>query len=148
QDPCKRVPKLSYGFAVVADYFFKALGQIDIAKEPDQTVQQEILHRCIKVELNLAGDLVVERVDFAVQFNQIVAVADRGKGGGDSRRSGPGLVGNTHNHRCPTAVYHRIRQLGCNDLAPQPVYMQRVRITLRHFPGELTHEVAAQVGVV
>ena len=35
------------------------------AQEPDDAVEQQVLHRGVELELQLAGDLVVERVDRA-----------------------------------------------------------------------------------
>ena len=66
--------------------------EIDVAQEPDQPVEQQVLHRLIELELQLAGNLVVERVDLAVERDHAVAVAHGGKRGCDRwpprRRSG------------------------------------------------------------
>ena len=75
------------------------LREIDVAQEPDQPVEQQILHRRVEIELQLAGDLVVERVDLAVERDHVVAVAHRGEGGGDARRRGAGLIGDAHDQR-------------------------------------------------
>ena len=73
----------------MSDDFLEPLREIHIAQEPDQPVEQKILHGPVKIELDLARYLVVERIDLAVELDQIVAVADRRKGGGDRARRAP-----------------------------------------------------------
>ena len=58
----------------------EALGQIDIAQKPDDAVEQQVLDRGIEIELELAGNLVVEAVDRAIQRGHAVAVAHGGEG--------------------------------------------------------------------
>src|SRR5207237_1950633 len=65
--------------AVVLDYGGQPLREIDVAQEPDQPVEQKVLHRGVEIELQLAGDPVVELVDLAVERGHVVAVAYRGK---------------------------------------------------------------------
>ena len=70
--------------------------QIDIAQEPDQPVEQQVLHRGVEIELGLAGNLVVEPVDLAVEFDHAVTITHGGEGRGDGRRRRAGLVGDAH----------------------------------------------------
>ena len=65
--------------AVVGDDAGKAPRQIDIAQEPDDAVEQEILHRCIEVELQLAVNAVVELVDGAVKRGHTEAIRTAAK---------------------------------------------------------------------
>ena len=51
--------------AIVLDHLGEALRHVDIAHEPDDAVEQQVLDRRVEIELQLAGDLVVERVDRA-----------------------------------------------------------------------------------
>src|SRR5262249_43305572 len=53
--------------AIVRDDRGQSLRQVYVAQEPDQTVEQQVLHRLIELELQLAGNLVVERVDRGVE---------------------------------------------------------------------------------
>jgi len=50
-------------------------GEIDIAQEPDDTVEQQILHGHIEIELELAENFVIEAVDRGIQCGHAVAVA-------------------------------------------------------------------------
>ena len=79
-----------------------------------------------RVELHLARHLAVERVDLVVERRHVVAVAHRGEGRGDvggaRRRSGRRCA----RQRRPAAVDHRIGELRRDDLAAQPVLLQRV----------------------
>ena len=130
------------------DNLLQPLLEIGIAQEPDQPVEQQILYGGIEIKLRVAGNLVVEPVDFAVESDQVVAVAHGREGGGDGRGRGAGLVGNTHDQRGAAAVDHRVRELRRDDLAPQPMRVQRVVIVLRHFLGEIALELAPEIGIV
>ena len=66
--------------AIMRDHFGEAFRAFDIAQEPDDAVEQQILDRGIKVELQLAGNPVVEIVNGAIERGHAVAVAHRGKG--------------------------------------------------------------------
>ena len=59
-----------------------------------------------------------------------------------------GLVGDAHDQRCAAAVDHRIGQLRGDDLAPQPMRVQRVVVALRHFLGEIALQLAPEIGIV
>src|SRR6516165_12811265 len=97
------------------------LREVDVANEPHHAVEQEVLHSGIKLELQGARYDVVERVDLVVDRGHAVAVAHGGKGGGDPRRAGAGLVGNAHHERGAAAVDDGIGELGDDDLAAQAV---------------------------
>ena len=71
--------------AIMRHHIGKASGKIDIAQKPDDAIEQQILHRRIEIELELAGNLIVEAVDFTVQGRHAIAVAHGGKGRGDRR---------------------------------------------------------------
>src|SRR5262249_18385286 len=98
--------------AIVGDDAGKAARQIDIAQEPDNAVEQEILHGRIKVELQLAGDTIVEIVDGAVERGHAVTVAHGREGAGDGGRRCASLVGNAHDQRGAATVDHRVAELG------------------------------------
>ena len=119
-----------------------------MAQGPHQPVEQQILHRGVKAELHVARHLVVERVDLGVELDHAVTVAHAGKGGGDGRGARAGLVGDAHDERGAAAVDHRIGELRGDDLAPQPVLMQRVGEALGHFLGEIAVELAPQIRIV
>ena len=72
--------------AVMRHHIGKAFGQIDVAQEPDDAIEQQVLHRRIEIELKLAGNLIVEAVDRGIQRRHAIAVAHRGKGRGDRGR--------------------------------------------------------------
>ncbi len=122
--------------------------EIDIAQEPDQPVEQQILHGGVEIELGLARHFVVERVDLAVERDQIVAVAHRRESRGDRRRQRAGLVGDAHDQRGAAAVDHRIGELRGDDLAPQAMRVQRVVVAFRHFLGEITFQLAPEIRIV
>ena len=86
----------------------EAFGKIDIAQEPDEAVEQQILHRGVEIELKLAGNLVVEAVDRGVQRGHAVAVADGGERRGNGGRRRAGLVGDAHDQRRAAPIDHRI----------------------------------------
>jgi hypothetical protein len=69
--------------AVMGNDPLKALRQVDMAQEPDQAVEQQVLHCGVETELHLAGQLVVERIDRAVDLDHSVAVAHGREGGGN-----------------------------------------------------------------
>ncbi len=50
--------------------------------------------------------------------------------------------------RRAAAIDHRIGELGGDDLAPQPVRLQRVRVTLGHLLREIAVQLAAEIGIV
>ena len=62
-------------FAIVLDHFGEPLREVDVAQEPDDAVEQQILDRGVEFELELPGDLVVERIDLGVERDHVVAVA-------------------------------------------------------------------------
>ena len=51
--------------AVVLDHLGETLRHVDIAHEPDDAVEQQVLDRRVEIELQPAGDLGVERIDRA-----------------------------------------------------------------------------------
>ena len=74
---------------------------------------------CRRILLSSASIALVER-------GHAVAVAHRGEGGRDRGRRGAGLVGDAHDERRAAAVDHRVGELRGDDLAAQPVLLERV----------------------
>ena len=74
----------------------QTLGQIDIAQEPNDAVEQQILHRRVEIELHLSRDPIVETIDRTVERAHAVTVAHGGKGRGDGGGCGSGLIGDAH----------------------------------------------------
>ena len=144
----ERVGQRRDALAIMLDHAGQALGQIGVAQEPDHAVEQQVLHGGVELELHLAGDLAVERVDLLVERRHVVAVAHRGEGEGDRRRRRAGLIGDPHHERRPAAVDHRVGKLRRDDLAPQPVLLQRVGEFLRDQLREIAAELAAEIGIV
>ena len=64
----------------------KALAHVDVAQEPHQPVEQQVLHGGVKRELQIAGNLVVASVDRGVQHDHVVAVAHGREGRRDAVR--------------------------------------------------------------
>ena len=77
---------------VVGDILRQIAACRDVAQEPDGLLAHQILNRKIKFHLDFARDLVVERIDFAVEVDEAETVARQHIGGCDRRLVGPGLV--------------------------------------------------------
>ena len=126
----------------------ETLGQLDIAQEPDDAVEEQVLDRRVEIELHFPGYAVVEAVDRGVERGHAVAVAHDGEGRGDGGRRGAGLVGDAHDERRPAAIDHRVGELGGDDLAAQPMMFERVGETRADRLGKITAELAAEIRVV
>jgi hypothetical protein len=81
----------------------------------------------IELELQLAGNLRIERVDLGVERGHAVAVAHGGERGGDLRRRRAGLIADAHDERGTAAIDHGIGELRGDDFAPQPMLLDRIR---------------------
>ena len=134
--------------AVVRDDASEPLGQIDIAQEPDHAVAQQPLHGGIEIELEGAGNLVVEPVDLGVERDHAVAVAHGGKRRGDAGRGRTGLVFDPHHELRPAAIDDRIGELRGDDLAAQPVLLERVGELFDDRAGEIALQLAPEIGIV
>ena len=134
--------------AIVLDHVRESLRDIDVAHEPHDAIDQQVFDRRIEIELQLAGHLVVERIDRAVERDHVVAVAHHEERSRDCRRRGAGLVADAHRKRRPAAVDHRVGELGRNDLAPQAVVFQSVRIALDQMAREIARELAPEIRVI
>ena len=121
--------------AIMLDHAGQPLRQIGVAQEPDQRGRAAGPARRRRARAAPCRHLAVERVDLVVERRHVVAVAHRGEGGGDGGRRRAGLVGDPHHQRRPAAVDHRIGELRRDDLAPQPVLLQRVGKFLRDQPS-------------
>ena len=126
----------------------KALGQIDMAQEPDDAVEQEVLHRRVEFELQFPRNPVVEAVERGVERGHAIAVAHGGKGRCDGRGRGAGLVGNANDQRRPAAVDHGIGEPGGDDFPVQAMVSERVGKTLGDGFRKITAEFAGKIGIV
>ena len=133
---------------MVLDHLGEPAGQIDVAQDEYQPVEQKVLHGGVEFELHLAAKEAVERVDLVVEFRHVVAVAHRREGRSDLRGRRAGLIGDAHDERRPAAIDHRVGELGRDDLAAQPVAFERVGKFLRQRLREIASELAAKVRVV
>ena len=134
--------------AVMRDDRLQALLEIDVAQEPDEAVEQQVLHGGIERKLQRARHLVVERVDLVVERRHAVAVAHRGESKCDRLRAGAGLVGDPHHQRRTAAIDHRVGELRGDDLAAQAVRCQRLRETSLISLREIAAELAAEIWIV
>ena len=114
----------------------EALVESTLRRNQTMPVEQQILHRGVEIELHLAGDPVVERVDLGVERGHAIAVAHGGEGRGDCGGRGAGLVGDAHDQRRPAAIDHRIGELRRDDFAAQPMMLERVGIPFGDFRGK------------
>ena len=122
--------------------------QVHVAQEPDQPVEQELLHRHVEIELQLAGYPVVELVDRVIEFAHAVAVVHRRERERDVGGGGAGLIGDAHHERRPAAIDHRIGKLGGDDLAAQPMPRDGVGEALLDGVRKITAELAGKIRIV
>ena len=126
----------------------EAFRQIDVAQEPDDAVEEEVLHGSVEIELDAPGYPIVEAVDLGIERGHPIAVAHGGERSGDSGRRGAGLIGDAHDERRPAAIDHRIPELRGDDFAAQPMMLERVGKTFVDRLGEVAAELAGEIRFV
>src|SRR5262249_62223154 len=110
--------------------------------------EQQVLNRLIELELQLTRNLGVERIDRGIERGHAIAVADRSEGGGDLRCRRPGLIGDADHERGTATIDYGICELGSNDLAPQPMMLERIGEFFSHRIGKIAAKFEAELGIV
>ena len=149
QQGAKLAGQLLHALGIARDGLLDRAGLGDAApQEPAHAVGDELLRGAIEAELGLAGDLGVERVDLAVEGDEIEGIACDRVSRGDGRRVGAGQRRQNRDESRPAAVDDRVGELRRDDLAPQLVAGDRVRICLAQRLREIADEFAGEIGIV
>ena len=126
----------------------ESLRKVDIAQKPDQAIEQQILNRAIKLELQSSGNPGVKRIDVGVERGHAVAVTHGRECGGNARHRCASLIADADDKRGAAAIYDGIGELSGNNFPPQPMLLERVGKSLGDGFGKIAAELAAQIRIV